>query len=177
MTSRPSASSSDPRPDPCPEALDLDHPTPSDGPALHEVATLAGGLDVNTRYAYVLWARDFARTSVIARRDGAVVGAITGYRRPEDADTLFVWQVAVHPSARRAGVARSMLAWLAARHVERGGRWVEATVTPSNTASRRLFVGFADAASVPARWTPLFGADDLGAGHEPEELVRIGPLP
>ncbi|MEZ5206640.1 MAG: diaminobutyrate acetyltransferase [Acidimicrobiales bacterium] len=171
MTAHPADSPTPPGHD-----LELAHPTVTDGPVLHELAAAAGGLDVNTRYAYLIWARDFAHTTVIARRGGEPVGAITGYRRPDADDTLFVWQVAVDPSARRRGVAAAMLAWLAGRHVEGGGRWVEATVTPSNEASRRLFTRFADDASAPVAWSALFGADELGDGHEPEELVRIGPL-
>ena len=164
--------------DPTPQSGDptLRHPGPGDGPVLHRLAEVAGGLDVNTRYAYVLWARDFAATTVVAALGGTDVGCITGYRRPDAPDTLFIWQVAVAPEARRRGLAGTMADWLVAGHVEGGGRFLEATVTPSNTASRRLFTGVGERRGAEVAWSPLFGGDVLGSGHEPEELVRIGPF-
>ena len=68
MTAHPADSPTPPGHD-----LELAHPTVTDGPVLHELAAAAGGLDVNTRYAYLIWARDFARTTVIARRGGEPV--------------------------------------------------------------------------------------------------------
>ena len=41
------------------------------------VARDSGTLDLNTSYAYLLLARDFAQTSRIAVHDGAVVGFIS----------------------------------------------------------------------------------------------------
>ncbi|MDX5310866.1 MAG: GNAT family N-acetyltransferase, partial [Rhodococcus sp. (in: high G+C Gram-positive bacteria)] len=67
-------------------------------------------LDVNSSYAYVLWCRDFAATSVVATAgDHEAVGFVSGYRRPEAPDTLFVWQVAVDQDQRGRGVAGRML--------------------------------------------------------------------
>lgn len=150
-----------------------------DGRALHRVASDAGGLDVNTVYAYVLWCRDFAGTSVLAEDGGVPCGFVTGYRRPSAPTTLFVWQVAVAPDHRGQGLAARMLDDLVAGQVREGATHLEATVTPSNAASTAMFAG------VARRWdAPIvdpapggFPASVLADGHEAEDLLRIGPFP
>jgi L-2,4-diaminobutyric acid acetyltransferase len=129
---------------------------------------------VNSRYAYLLWCRDFAATSVVARRDGEVVGFVTGFRRPEESSTLVVWQVGVDAAARGQGVAAAMLDALFDRVPEVDH--LEATVTPDNAGSIALFSRFAERRGTLVRRDELFGAELLGDGHEPEILFRIGPV-
>ncbi len=148
-------------------------PSAADGPALHAIAAGTGVLDVNSRYAYALWGRDFAATSIVARLEGRPVGFVTGYRRPADPDVLFVWQVAVDASARGHGVAGRMLDDLTARVRP---AHVETTITAGNAASIALFTAFARRHGAAVARTGLFGAVELGTDHEPEILHRIGPL-
>jgi L-2,4-diaminobutyric acid acetyltransferase len=135
-------------------------------------------LDLNSRYAYLLLARDFAATSVVARAGTRVVGFVTGYRRPAEPSTLLVWQVAVDAAARGQGLAARMLDALfdAVADVDH----VETTITPDNEASIALFIGFARRRGVPVRVAELFGTELLsgdGIGdHEPEHRYRIGPI-
>jgi L-2,4-diaminobutyric acid acetyltransferase len=150
-------------------------PTVDDGPALHRLAAEAGGLDVNTRYAYLIWARDFASTSVIARLDGEPAGFVSGFRRPEAPETLLVWQVAVGPAARGKGVAGRMLDALFAQVP--GVTHMETTVTPDNDASNAMFRSFARRHDTGFTHSELFTETQLGDGHEPEFLYRIGPIP
>src|SRR5918992_4737152 len=91
------------------EQLTIGRPEVSDGVACWRLAAATGVLDVNSRYAYLLWCRDFAATSVVARHDGSVVGFVTGFRRPEEPSTLVVWQVGVDAAVRGQGVAAAML--------------------------------------------------------------------
>ena len=73
---------------------------------MRDIAAATETLDVNSTYAYLLMATDFAETSiVVVGVDGAVCGFITGYRPPRRPDTLFVWQVAVAPDAQGRGLA------------------------------------------------------------------------
>ncbi|WP_234997079.1 diaminobutyrate acetyltransferase [Pseudonocardia thermophila] len=155
-------------------AVEIAHPDIPDGVELHRIAAETGVLDVNTRYAYVLWCRDFAGTSVVARSDGAVVGFVTGYRRPDAPHVLFVWQVAVAAAARGRGIAGRMLDALVARVP--GITALETTVTDGNTASRALFAAFAARHGARLERTELFGTDVLGARHESEILHRISPI-
>lgn len=142
----------------------------------------AAGLDENSRYKYLLFCRDFAATSAVARWEGETVGFVTGYRRPDASDTLFVWQVGVLERVRGQGVAGRMLDFLVASTKERGVRSLEATVTPGNSASFALFEGLARRHGADVSRRVLFGADLFapdagegdGSGHEEEVLLRIG---
>ncbi|OLT01422.1 diaminobutyrate acetyltransferase [Pseudonocardia sp. CNS-004] len=156
------------------EQVTIGHPDVTDGVACWRLAEATGTLDVNSRYAYLLWCRDFAATSVVARRDGEVVGFVTGFRRPEEPSTLVVWQVAVDAAARGRGVAAAMLDALFDRVADVDH--LEATVTPDNTGSIALFSRFAARRGAQLSRSELFGAELLGSGHEPEILFRIGPV-
>ncbi|WP_230987146.1 diaminobutyrate acetyltransferase [Mycolicibacter heraklionensis] len=50
-------------------------PTVADGPALWQIAVDSATLDVNSPYAYLLWCRDFASTSVVAEVGGQPGGS------------------------------------------------------------------------------------------------------
>jgi diaminobutyrate acetyltransferase len=148
-------------------------PRPDEGPVLHDLVVAGGGLDVNSPYAYVLGVRFFASTSVIAEGPDGATGFVLGLTPPQDPGTLFVWQVGVAPQARGQGLGLRMLQWLVD---EVRPRQLEATVTPSNVASQRLFRALARAYDAPlevARWAASTELD----GAEPEDLHRIGPFP
>jgi L-2,4-diaminobutyric acid acetyltransferase len=156
------------------EQLTIGRPEVSDGVGCWRLAAATGVLDVNSRYAYLLWCRDFAATSVVARRAGDLLGFVTGFRRPEEPSTLVVWQVAVDAAARGKGVAAAMLDTLFDQVP--GVDHLEATVTPDNTGSITLFSRFAERRGAPVHRSELFSAELLGDGHEPEILFRIGPV-
>ena len=155
------------------DGIEIGPPRPGDGAEIWRVANAAGGLDVNSSYAYLLWVRDFAATTGVAREGGRVAAYCTGYLRPDDPATYFVWQVAVHPDHRRRGLGLRLLDELVART---GATALEATVTPGNEASQRLFARFAEAHGAGLVTSPLFAATDFPDGHDPEDLLRIGPL-
>lgn len=166
------------------DGITIRRPTVHDGPRIHRLVREGGGLDDNSRYLYLLMAGDFAATCRVADgpdgADGPLLGFVMGYRPPERPDAAFVWQVAVAPAGRGKGLGSKLLdAFIAGAE---GARFLEATVTPSNTASRRLFERFARRREVPCVIEPGFAADLFrGAGpethtHEREDLFRIGPL-
>ncbi|MFF2655053.1 diaminobutyrate acetyltransferase [Streptomyces sp. NPDC058045] len=162
-----------------PEGLRLDHPQVTDGSALWRIARDSKTLDLNSSYSYLLWCRDFAGTSVVARDQGGdPVAFITGYLRPDRPRTLVVWQVAVDESHRGKGLAAALLDGLAARVSDhRGLIGMETTVSPGNTPSERLFASFAQRHGVPLEREVLFDAEMFPeGGHDPEVLHRIGPL-
>ncbi len=160
--------------------LELRHPVPEDGESIWRLVSDSGKLDLNSTYHYVLWCRDFASTSLIAERNGEIVGFVTAYLPPEKADTLFVWQVGVAPSARGEGVAGRLLDALLECETVKPVRYIEATITPSNRASRALFASLARRLNAPHRILNDEGfAGDLfpEEDHEGEQLHRIGPSP
>lgn len=152
--------------------LRLDPPTREDGPAMWALADEVG-LDPNSPYAYVMWGDYFASTSVVARREGEVVGFVTGFLAPTEPTTLFVWQIGVAGSARRLGLGSRMLDHLVDRlhplHLE-------ATVTPDNDASAALFAALGTRRRTRVERTPAYPGELLGGAHEPELLFRVGPF-
>ncbi|MEG3631265.1 diaminobutyrate acetyltransferase [Streptomyces poriticola] len=159
--------------------LQIDRPGVADGAALWRIARDSKTLDLNSSYSYLLWCRDFAATSAVARDErGEPVGFITGYVRQERPDTLLVWQVAVDEAYRGRGLAASLLDQLVARvAAERGLSTLETTISPGNTASERLFTAFAERHGAPLEREVLFDTGVFPDGpHDPEVLYRIGPL-
>ncbi len=143
------------------------------------LAADSGTLDVNSRYSYLLWCRDFSDTTVVGCLNDSVVAFITGYLRPAAPDTLFVWQVAVDAAQQRRGLARRALDALVSQVAQhRPVAYVEATVTPDNVPSCRLFEGFARNSDAALTTQPLFTEKHFGgSAHLEEVLYRIGPLP
>ena len=157
----------------------IESPTKADGAALWRIARDSRKLDLNTPYAYLLWCRDFAGTSVVSKVDGKPVGFVIGYRRPQAPDTALVWQVAVDESQRGQGLAGALLDELFARLVGQGVRYLETSITPDNEASIRLFSSFAKRWNAHLQRSELFARSDFpdhGEPHEQEDLYRIGPL-
>jgi L-2,4-diaminobutyric acid acetyltransferase len=155
----------------------LDIPTVDDGAALWRIARDSKVLDLNSSYSYLLWCRDFARTSVVARQDdGRPVGFVTGYIRPERPQTLVVWQVAVDRAFRGRGLAAAMLDGLTARVAGLGVRSLETTITPDNDASDRLFSSFGERHGASVEHEVLFADAQFPDGHDSEVLYRIAPL-
>ncbi|MFD7975461.1 diaminobutyrate acetyltransferase [Streptomyces sp. NPDC059071] len=147
-------------------ALDIGPARPADGADLWRIARAAEDLDLNSPYSYLLWCRDFAATTAVARdATGRPFGFVTGYLRPEAPGTLFVWQVAVDGSHRGSGVAGALLDALAARVAAAGHGpiRIEATVTPGNVASDRLFRSFARRHGAALTREVLFTADAFPA--------------
>ncbi|SFS71595.1 L-2,4-diaminobutyric acid acetyltransferase [Streptomyces harbinensis] len=160
--------------------LRLESPRPEDGAALWRIARDSRALDLNSSYSYLLWCRDYAGTSIVARDStGEPVGFITGYTRPEAPRTLLIWQVAVDAAQRGKGLAAAMLDGLVGRTGrEWGVNMVETTITPDNTASNRLFASFAQRHGAPVEREVLFDSGSFPErGHQPEVLHRIGPVP
>lgn len=156
----------------------LRRPAVADARSMVRLAAASRVLDVNSDYAYLLFARDFDETCVVADRGDRLTGFATGYRPPRRPDVLFVWQIAVAEEARGEGLASRMLDDLVRRGLASGVRFVEATVTPSNFASQSLFKSLARRHNSDCEITEGFAADAFEtAGHESEDLFRIGPFP
>ncbi len=154
----------------------LDTPTVDDGAAMWRIARDSKALDLNSSYSYLLWCRDFAATSLVARDGGAPVGFVTGYVRPQRPRTLVVWQVAVDQEHRGRGLAAAMLDGLTARADELGVNGLETTITPGNDASHRLFTSYGERHGATVEREVLFDGVQFPDGHDPEVLYRIGPI-
>jgi L-2,4-diaminobutyric acid acetyltransferase len=157
-------------------ALNFRRPCGEDGAAMWRLVKNMGGLELNSAYFYVLYAREFADTGIVAESDnGDLAGFIVGHRPPQRPESIFVWQIGVAPWMRRQGLARRMLeALLTAQTAD--VRWLEATVSPDNGASMQLFRSIARDLRVECQETEYLGAELFPGAHEAENLFRIGPL-
>lgn len=132
-------------------------------------------LDRNSPYAYLLWGDHFSATSRIAWDDDGLVGFVVGHLVPDRPDTLFVWQVGVADRARGLGLASRLLDEVV--DSPGGVRFVEATVTPSNEASDRLFRSFAHRHGAAVDTAVAYDEELFPTeGHETEIRYRIGPM-
>ncbi|WP_208765399.1 diaminobutyrate acetyltransferase [Streptomyces albidochromogenes] len=161
------------------EFLQIEAPRVEDGAAIWRIARDSQVLDLNSSYSYLLWCRDFAATSVVARDSpgGEPIAFITGYTRPERPETLVVWQVAVDHDHRGRGLAGTLLEALTEKATGQGVTTIETTVTPDNTASNRLFTSYAERRGAGLEREVLFDGGLFPEGtHLPEVLYRIGPI-
>nr|AMY57872.1 L-2,4-diaminobutyric acid acetyltransferase subunit [Streptomyces sp. WS032] len=159
--------------------LSIDAPRVEDGAAIWRIARDSKVLDLNSSYSYLLWCRDFAATSAVARGEpGEPIAFVTGYIPPDRPHPLVVWQVAVDQAHRRPGLAAALLHALTARvAADQGLASVETTITPDPTASARLFTSYAQRHPVALEKEVLFdGALFPEETHLPEVLYRIGPF-
>ncbi|NDZ81901.1 diaminobutyrate acetyltransferase [Streptomyces sp. SID10853] len=161
------------------EFQEIDTPRVEDGAAIWRIARDSEVLDLNSSYSYLLWCRDFAATSVVARDTaGDPIGFVTGYVRPDRPEALVVWQVAVDQAHRGQGLAGVLLDALIAKVTARGVvRELETTISPDNTASDRLFRSFAERHGAAVEREVLFDGGLFPEGtHQPEVLYRISPV-
>lgn len=159
------------------DGLYLRRPTHGDAYAIQQLISQCPPLDLNSVYTYLLLGEHFTHTCVVAETPEGVSGFISAYVHPRQADTLFVWQVAVHERVRGKGLGKRMLQSLLSRSGLKEIRYIEATVGPENWASRAMFSSLAGALSTNISEQALFEAQLFGPGsHEDECLLRIGPF-
>lgn len=144
-------------------------PEPGDGKHLWELAGRTG-LDVNSPYAYVLWGDHHRDTSVVAMSGSEIVGFVLGFAIPSAPGEVFVWQVCVSPEHRERRLGSTLLDALVGKT---GARVIEATVTPSNEASARLFRSLALRHGGRVAVTSGYEASMFPDDHEEELRVRV----
>lgn len=158
--------------------MQLLRPSFDDGYAVNQLISRCAPLDTNSVYCNLLQAGHFSGTSVLAKSDNEqAVGFVSGYMKPEDASTLFIWQVAVDESARGQGLAIRLLKSLLERPSLEGVLNIETTITADNQASWALFRKLADKLGASLSETVLLEKEKHFRGeHDSEYLVRIGPF-
>lgn len=157
-------------------SLNFRRPTISDANKIWKLVKESPPLDVNSQYLYLLLCYHFHNTCIVAESNGKIVGFVSGYIPPKQANTLFVWQVAVKESSRGSGIAAKMIQKLVERLGEKIS-FVEATVTPSNKASESLFESIKSSFNTEITRDVMFSKEHFGKdAHEEEHLFRIGPI-
>ncbi len=163
-------------------ALEIRHARVSDAADIWLLVKHCDVLELNSCYAYLLICRDFAATSLVATSQGNFLGFVSAYIPPSRPDVVFVWQIGIASAARSRGVAKSLLRALLRAPACRRVGFLEATVTPSNAPSTRLFRSLGEQLRTNVSVLPGFQSSDFGPPrdecppHEPEEVIRIGPI-
>ncbi|MEZ5490315.1 MAG: diaminobutyrate acetyltransferase [Gammaproteobacteria bacterium] len=159
------------------ESVSFRAPISADGAQVHNLVANCPPLDTNSIYCNLLQCTHFASTSVAAEINQELAGFVSGYLKPEQPDTLFIWQVAVGEPARGRGLATRMLSHILNRTDCQNVRWLETTITESNAPSWALFQSFAASLDADIQSSVLFDKQThFNDKHESERLVRIGPI-
>ena len=151
----------------------LRRPEATDGAAIWALVRACAPLDENSMYANLIQADHFRDTCVVAELDGEIVGWISGHMIP-NADSFFVWQVAVSPAARGLGLGKKMLLELINRDEVASAEDLKTTITKDNNASWALFRSFARDVGGDLADEPHFERDDhFDGAHDTEHMVTI----
>ncbi|WP_019620317.1 diaminobutyrate acetyltransferase [Amphritea japonica] len=155
----------------------LRKPIDEDGQSVHQLITQTPELDSNSCYCNLLQCGHFSDTSIIAEQQGVVLGFISGYLKPTQPQTLFIWQVAVSSAARGQGLGSRMLQQLLDRKESASVTHLETTITETNDASWALFKRLAENFDAPLERSVMFDrVTHFNDEHDSELLARIGPL-
>ncbi len=152
-------------------------PVKQDAKYIYELIKNSPPLDLNSVYYYLIFCTHFAETGIVAEIENQITGFISGYLKPDNHDTLFIWQVVVSKKARGNKIGGNMLSELLNRKALSNINYVETTVTPSNKSSKAMFQAFAKNVNADIKEEILFEKTSFGNGdHEDEVLLRIGPF-
>jgi L-2,4-diaminobutyric acid acetyltransferase len=157
----------------------LHAPSINDGSEISKLIKACPPLDTNSNYCNLLQCHHFSATSVVARSriGNDVVGFVSGYSLPSQTNTLFIWQVAVHETARGKGLAKRMIQDIIERNSDTTYTWLETTITDDNKASWALFQNLAKKMNGVLERTIMFDKEThFDNKHDTEYLVKIGPL-
>lgn len=153
----------------------LRKPRKEDGKKIHKLVESTKVLDVNSEYLYLLQSTHFQDLCSVATYEDKVIGFVSGYMIPNEADTLFIWQVAVDDNFRGNDLARRLIMEIINRK-ELGINYLHTTVSPSNNASIRVFEKVAKHFDTKMDSFEFFVAEDFEHQHEEEVLYKIGPF-
>ncbi|WP_018922710.1 diaminobutyrate acetyltransferase [Salsuginibacillus kocurii] len=153
------------------------HPELEDGKEVWELIREIDVLDLNSSYYYLILCEYFGNTCMVAEVDKEIVGFVSGFRHPEDQQTLFVWQVAVAASQRGEGLAFSLIDKLLESEECEDVTTIQTTISPSNKASHALFEKVARHVGANMEKTVRFLPRMFpGTDHETEQTYEIKPI-
>lgn len=158
------------------DKITFEKPTVYDGKAMWNLVKNST-LDLNSAYKYLLMCEFFQETCIVAKEGDRLIGFVTAFIPPDKDDTLFVWQIGVDSKFQGQGIASKLLSELFFQNNLEQIHYLEATVTPTNIASKALFRGFAKKQNTSCEVSECFSEDLFpGTNHEAELLYRIGPI-
>lgn len=158
-------------------SLTIRQPRSTDGMAVHSLVQACPPLDTNSAYCNLLQCSYFAETAAVAEYDGELVGMTTGFIKPTDPNTLFLWQMAVSDKARGLKLAQRLIMTILDRPCCESVKYIETTITASNKASWAVFRKIADKLGTELNESVCFDRQEhFHDKHDSEHLARIGPF-
>jgi L-2,4-diaminobutyric acid acetyltransferase len=148
-------------------------PIKSDAKNIYKLVKDTNVLDVNSEYLYLLQTTHFKEFCSVALLEEELVGFTSGYLIPNQEDTLFIWQVAVHSKARGEGLAGKMIMDILQRKSSKDVKKIYTTISPSNNSSIKLFEKLSQNYGVSFTKETMFAIDDFNDAHEDEVLYKI----
>ena len=109
-------------------------PCVTDGASVNALIARCPPLDRNSLYCNLLQCAHFSATSALAEQEGKVIGFASGYRLPDEPETLFIWQVAVDRIARGRALGKHLIFDILSRPVCTG---VSGASAAENASSSR----------------------------------------
>ncbi len=154
----------------------LRKPIKSDAKKVFNLVKDTNVLDVNSEYLYLLQATHFKESCCVAAVNELIGGFVSGYIHPQNSEVLFIWQVGVDKQLKGKGLAQRLILDILKRDSMSGVKYIYTTISPSNTASRRLFEKLADHLGCEIKSESYFEIEDFNNAHEEEVLYKIGPF-
>lgn len=149
-------------------------PQRADGDSIYNLIADCPPLDMNSSYCNFLQSTHFSKTSILVEQRGKIAGFISGYLKPDQQNTLFIWQVAVSARFRGYGLAFRMLTELLTRKELGDVKTVETTITEDNKASWALFKKLDEMNSNAGQISTFLNEKTHFKGkHDTEYLYRI----
>lgn len=143
---------------------------------IFQLVKSCGNLDVNSEYLYLLQTTHFKECCSIALCDDEVVGFVSGYKNPNNENTLFIWQVAIDENFRGLGLANKLIINTLKRKLNSNITAINTTVSPSNKSSIKMFEKLASKLNTQMKSKSFFKKEDFIDAHEEETLYEIGPI-
>lgn len=153
-----------------------EHPSTNDATGIFHIAQGTSQLDRYPEYFYLLWCRDFKKTSLVVKKSNNIAGFIIGYSRPDDPKTLLIWQQAMNKEIINKGIGVKLLYNLTKKCSQEGTRFIEATIDPNNRGAERTLTGISKLFKTKISKQDIFDEEIFSTKHHKEILVRVGPL-
>lgn len=155
--------------------IKISKPCKEQGKKIYELVKSTKVLDVNSEYLYLLQTTHFSDICSVATYEDKVIGFVSGYMIPNEPNTLFIWQVAVDSDFRGNDLARRLIMDIIQRK-ELNVNYLHTTVSPSNSASIRVFEKVAAYFETQMTNETFIEVNDFIGDHEEEVLYKIGPF-
>jgi len=157
--------------------MKIGKPDPEIGYFVSELISECKPLDENSPYCNLLQCSHFRDTCAVAEDEQGLVGFVSGYIIPNEPNTLFIWQVAVHERGRGQNLGKKMIMNIVQREECKSIEHIHTSITKLNKPSQKVFASIAKSLDAEIENEVLFHHEEHFYGEQPTEILyRIGPF-